>query len=108
VIGFVHTVTGPSAVRLIVPHVSEPTGAALRRYAWQAAAALYAAMGRREPSRDEYEPPDVASGELADTAAETLDAHAIKFTEACLHEYRLNPDPVYLVAAVDATRRLGG
>ena len=108
VIGFVHSVTGPSAVRLIVPHVSEPTGAALRRYVWQAAAALYAAMGRYEPSAGEFEPPDVALGELADDAAATLDAHAIKFTEACLREYRLNPDPVYLVAAADATRRLGG
>jgi hypothetical protein len=95
-------------VRLISPHVSEPTGAALRRYAWQAAAALYAAMGRYEPSTDEFDPPEVAAGELADDAAATLDAHAIKFTEACLREYRLNPDPAYLVAAVDATRRLGG
>src|SRR5262249_28053931 len=47
VIGFIHSVTGPSAVRLVAPHVSDRTAAALRRYAWQAAAALYAAMGRQ-------------------------------------------------------------
>jgi hypothetical protein len=108
VIGFVHTVTAPSAVRLLSPHVSEPTGAALRRYAWQAAAALYAAMGRREPSAAALEPPAAAADELADAAAATLDAHAIKFTEACLREYALNPSPVYLVAAADATERLRG
>jgi hypothetical protein len=108
VIGFVHSVTGPSAVRLISLHVSEETGASLRRYVWQAAAALYAAMGIREPLTDDPDPPSGTAEELADSAAATLDAHAIKFTEACLREYALNPSPVYLVAAVDATDRLRG
>jgi hypothetical protein len=108
VIGFVHAVTGPSAVRLITPHVSDAAALTLRRYAWQAAAALYAAMGRSEPSTAALEPPAATVEELADTAAATLDAHAIKFTEACLREYSLNPSPAYLVAAADATERLRG
>jgi len=106
VIGFIHAVTGPSAVRLIAPHVSEAASTALRRYAWQAAAALYAAMGRREPSDEECVLPAATADELADAAAATLDPHAIKFTEACLREYALNPKPVYLVAAADATERI--
>jgi Questin oxidase-like len=106
VIGFIHSVTGPSAVRLIAPHVSEGAAAALRRYAWQAAAALYAAMGCRGPSGDAFEPPTATAEELTDAAAATLDPHAIKFTEACLREYALNPTPVYLAAAADATERI--
>jgi hypothetical protein len=108
VIGFIHTVTGPSAIRMIAPHVSEEAGATLRRYGWQAAAALYAAMGRRGPASAAVEPPMLSADELADAAAATLDAHAIKFTEACLREYALNPSPVYLAAAADATKRLAG
>ncbi len=34
-------------------------------------------------------------------------AHSIKFTEACLREYAINPNPVYLVAACDVTERVG-
>jgi hypothetical protein len=34
--------------------------------------------------------------------------HTIKFTEACLREYALNPKPVYLVAARDIAERVGG
>jgi hypothetical protein len=34
-------------------------------------------------------------------------AHTIKFTEACLREYAVNPQPVYLVAARDVTERVG-
>ena len=108
VIGFIHTVTAPSAVRLLSPHVSEPTRVTLRRYVWQAAAALYAAMARSGPSSSEPEPPSATADELADAAAATLDAHAIKFTEACLREHALNPSPVYLAAAADATQRLRG
>jgi hypothetical protein len=65
-------------------------------------------MGRRGPTTAALEPPAAAADELAAAAAATLDAHAIKFTEACLREYALNPSPVYLVAAADATERLRG
>jgi hypothetical protein len=104
-IGFIHSVTGPSAIRLILPHVSPKTGRALLSYGWQAAAGLYAALGKPVGRLELGHPPqDLAS--LVDRAVATDDEHAIKFTEACLREHALRPDPVYLVAAADAVSRL--
>ena len=45
--------------------------------------------------------------ELIDRAIHAAGPHAIKFTEACLREYELNPKPVYLHAARDAADRIG-
>ena len=45
--------------------------------------------------------------ELIDRAVAAGGAHSIKFTEACLREYSLNPNPVYLLAAQDAAERVG-
>ena len=45
--------------------------------------------------------------ELIDGAVATGGVHVIKFVEACLREYRLNPKPVYLVAARDVRKRIG-
>ncbi len=105
VIGFIHAVTGPSAVRLLAPHLSQETTALALRYAWQAGAAIYTALGRTAapPSFDAAEQ---GIDDLVDRAVATSDEHAIKFTEACLREHALNPQPVYLAAARDATARL--
>ncbi len=106
VITFVHAVTGPSAARLLLPYADAAGSRALLRYAWQAAAALYVAMGDRtdEPGR-EAEPPDAAT--LVERAVANGDEHAIKFTEACLREDALHPRPLYRRAAQDALTRLG-
>jgi questin oxidase-like protein len=111
VITFIHTVTGPSAIRLLLPHVGDRTRPALLRYGWQAAAAMYAALAR--PSRRSSAEP-VPAGEvgeenhedLVDRAVATGDEHAIKFTEACLREHALDPSPVFLTAAADACLQL--
>ena len=42
-IAFVHAVTGPSALRLLAPHLTGADHILALRYAWQAAAAIYAA-----------------------------------------------------------------
>ncbi|HSD27278.1 MAG TPA: questin oxidase family protein [Vicinamibacteria bacterium] len=106
VITFVHAVTGPSAARLLLPFVDAAGTRALLRYAWQAAAALYVAMGDRpaEPLR-EAEPADAAT--LVERAVSNGDEHAIKLTEACLREDRLHPRTVFHLAAQDALSRLG-
>ena len=102
---FIHSVTGPSAVRLLAPHVSRETAASALRYGWQAAAALYAGFGETAAAGAiEDTEPDVE--DLIDSAIATGDEHAIKFTEACLREHALNPKPVYLAAARNATARL--
>jgi hypothetical protein len=104
VIAFVHAITGPSAVRLLLPHVSPSTGRALLRYAWQAAAALYSAFSR---SAEPTPLPSVPSiPELVERAVENGDEHAIKLTEACLREHDAKPDPVYLEAAATTLARI--
>jgi hypothetical protein len=44
--------------------------------------------------------------ELIDRAIASGDEHAIKFTEVCLREYALNPNPAFFAAAEHATHML--
>jgi hypothetical protein len=104
-IPYVHTVTAPSALRMIAPHVSPATAKTVARYTWQAAAAIHSrghyphefTMPERFPDRED----------LVDRAVFSGDEHAIKFTEACLREYALNPSPVFLAASLDMSARYG-
>ncbi len=105
VIGLIHAVTGPSAIRLLAPHLTAEATETALRYGWQAGAAIYAAMGER-PDADLVEAPDESTDDLIDRAVATGDEHAIKFTEACLREHALNPKPVYLAAAHHASEVL--
>ncbi len=104
-IAFVHAVTGPSALRRIAPHVKPGTARAALPYAWQTAAAIFAAYARRENELGTA-PPELSPAELASRAVENGDDHAIKLTEVLLAEHALNPEPVYLAAAQDAVERL--
>jgi hypothetical protein len=104
VIHFIHSVTGPSAVRLLAPHVKEKTAALALRYAWQAAAALYAAFATAGPASVEPQPFDWE--DIIDQAVATGDEHAIKFADACLREHRLNPSPAFPAAAKNAAQLL--
>ncbi|MGK5732069.1 questin oxidase family protein [Streptomyces sp. URMC 124] len=107
----VHGVTAPAAVRLVLPHLPhelhEPTLARL----WQVHTAflLVFTTDRREEGTQAWRseagdvpPPD----ELGARAAEHGDEHVIKFTEACLREYALRPDPRFPAAAHAAQRRI--
>jgi len=107
VITFIHSVTGPSAVRLLAPHLEPETVELALRYAWQAGAALYAAFGHT-PGAGDISEVSLTRDDLIDRAVASGDEHAIKFAEACLREHALNPAPVYLAAAEHAVRRLGG
>jgi len=67
--------------------------------------------GGSSPTDDE--PPVLlpAPAEMAARAAEHGDPHVVKFTEACIRENALRPDPVYLLAAqhvLDRTPALSG
>jgi hypothetical protein len=104
-ITFIHGVTGPSAVRLLLPHLDPAARAAALRYAWQGAAAFYSGFSGKAPAASGDRVPERA--DLVDRAIATGDEHAIKFTEACLREHAVNPKPVYLVAALHAVRLLG-
>lgn len=101
----IHTVTIPAAVRALLPFLGPNAAAEAVRCGWQAAAAIHSVFGKG-PGRAGFRKVRPGIDELIDRAVGTGDEHAIKFTDACLGEYRLNPEPVYLAAALDATGRL--
>lgn len=107
-VAFVHTVTAPSALRLLAPYLDGEDFRLAARYAWQACAAVYFWYSTSPPQgHASFQPPPEGREELIDRAVAAGGAHSIKFTEACLREYALNPNPVYLAAARDAAERVG-
>ena len=107
-IAFVHTVTAPSALRTLAPYVAEADARLAARFAWQACAGIYSWYSVVPPLDTEgLEEPPVDHEDLIDRAVAAGGAHSIKFTEACLREYAINPNPVYLVAAHDVSERVG-
>jgi hypothetical protein len=96
-ITFVHAVTGPSAVRLLLPHLDAAGRVAALKYAWQGAAAFYSGFSGKAPAALSGEVPK--ADDVVDRALATGDEHAIKFTEACLRENAVRPRRVYLHAA---------
>jgi hypothetical protein len=105
VFAVVHAVTGPSAVRLLAPHISTSNTRLLLRHAWEAAAAMYAVYGRERDFAGS-EPETTDTQVLIEASVENGATHAIKFVEACLREYAVSPQPVYLAAAADASWRV--
>ncbi len=106
VITFIHGVTGPGAVYLMASCLLPDISRVALRYAWQASAALYAAIGR-EIDRATHDACDEPIEDLVARAVQTGDEHAIKFTEVCLRAHRIDPRPIFLVAAKHAIDRLG-
>lgn len=107
-IAYVHCVTAPSALRLVLDHLDENTVRRALGYALQTALALHAVSAGNEPAT-----PDDESVALAENPAEvryraacSLEEHAIKFTEACLREDAVASDPVFRLAAADAAIHL--
>jgi hypothetical protein len=101
----VHTVTAATALRTLAPYLAPASAGKALRYGWQVAAGLYSISGDG-PSRRPPEEKEIKRDELIDRAVRAQDEHAIKFTEACLREYQLNPKQIYLQAAWDAVERL--
>ena len=101
-----HAVTGPSALRLLIPYLQDKTTRDALGYAWQTAAAMYATFGTRADLSRFDEVLVGNKDELVDRAIKCGDEHAIKFTEVCLREHAINPDPVFLAAASHATQML--
>ncbi|MFG2140114.1 hypothetical protein [Streptomyces sp. NPDC048650] len=108
----IHGVTAPAAVRLVLPHLPHEVHAQTVAQLWQVQAAFLLAftVDRRDEGTSVWRsqlpdaPPSMV--ELGGRAAEHGDEHVIKFTEACLREYALRPDPRYPAAALAAQRRI--
>ena len=105
-IAYVHTVTAPSAVRMIVPYISPETSQTLARYVWQACAAIHS----RYHVEHEVVLPDTlpTREDLIDHAVASGDEHAIKFTEACLRENALSPNLAFFAGPLDMSARYSG
>jgi len=107
-IAFVHAVTGPSALRPLLPYLRDATVHEALAYAWQAAAAIYATFGTRSDLQrlcmDESK--GRAADELFEHAIACGDEHAIKFTEVCMREHAIKPDPAFFAAAEHAIQML--
>lgn len=103
--GFVHALTAPAAVRLVIEHLPAeqvwPSVAAT----WQFTTAIRSVYGTgyREPE-SLIEPVDYET--LTDRAVATGDPHAIKYVEACKREDDLAGDPIYSIVATDWIRRM--
>ena len=98
IISYIHAVTAPSAVRLLLPYLTPEAKQSAMRYGWQLAAGIYSVFADTMISGKSITQ-NYNKEELIDRAINNGDEHAIKFTEACLREYSLNPKPVYLMAA---------
>ena len=107
-IAFVHTVTAPSSLRTLAPYLAEADARLAALYAWQACAGIYFWYSVGPPmDTTGLEAPLEDREDLIYRAVAAGGAHSIKFTEACMREYTINPNPVYLVAARDAPERVG-
>jgi hypothetical protein len=100
-----HTVTVSAALRLVLPQLPIPLHKTALAYVWQNVAATAAAYGDERPPEHNDWPPE-KEAVIIERSIATDDPHAIKFAEACIREYRLNPQPVYLLAADDWASRL--
>ncbi|HVM06942.1 MAG TPA: questin oxidase family protein [Acidimicrobiales bacterium] len=100
-IAFVHGVTGPSALRVLLPYLPDGDGRRLAvTYAWQVVAAIRSAYGaRRLP--DVVIPDAGAWDDLVDRAVADGDGdeHAIKMVEACRREHARTGSNVLVAAA---------
>ena len=105
---FVHTLTAPSSLRFVVPYLAPEDAELAARYAWQACAAMYAWFALEDLTVQQLpHKEDLNLDDLRDRAIAAAGPHSIKFVEACLREYELNPEPIYLAAADDAIERVG-
>src|SRR5215510_9245930 len=100
-----HTVTVSAALRLLLPHLPPGLHKTALAYVWQNVAAVAAVYADEKPS-DSEEWHTHEESEIIGRSVETDDPHALKFTEACIRENRLNHQPVYLAAAEDWVSRL--
>lgn len=106
VIALVHALTGPYALRQMLPYLKAPVAKKALKYAWQASAALYVRYGLgMQPIVEEFAP-SFSRSELVERAVATGDEHAVKYVEACIAEHESNPNPVYLSSAEICCRLL--
>jgi hypothetical protein len=101
---YLHTVTGTSALRILLPHLDAPLGRHALGYVFQAVAAIHATHGAAPGLPEAPAAPDVDLAALAAAAAADPDEHTIKLVEAALREHAIDPRPELLAAAASRVR----
>lgn len=105
-IAFVHTVTGPAALRLLLPYLPDEEARRLAvTQAWLVVAAIAAAYAAGPPLGGTIEAEPTSWADLAAAAIADGDEHTIKLVEACRREYARSASPALLAAAQKVTRR---
>jgi hypothetical protein len=95
----VHTVTPIAATRTLLRYMPDITSEDMYGLLWEVGAAIVVSFTPRARAPligVTVDPP--SPNELVARAIEHRDPHVIKFTDACLREHVLNPDPCYLHA----------
>lgn len=104
---FAHGVTSVVALRSLLPHLHPATTDLVVRYAWQAACALYVALGTHAPGARSTETCVASADGLFDRAVATGDDHAVKLVDACLREHAREHRAIFVRAAERALTLLG-
>ncbi|MEU7075708.1 questin oxidase family protein [Streptomyces narbonensis] len=110
-IPLLHGVTLPAAVRIVLPHLPVEMHLPTVAFVWQLHVALLLSFtGNRRGEEKAFETAQKTEvppfAELVARSVEHQDEHVIKFTEACLRENGLRPDPRYAAAAQAAQQRI--
>lgn len=103
---FLHAVTAPASLALLLPHLRPQDRRLAVGYAWQASAAWISTFDDRDPPAPTRATPPPSPEALMASALGTGDAHALKFTEACTRLHRQRPEREFLDAASDFCARV--
>lgn len=110
-VAYVHTLTIPSGLRELLPHLGAAERVRAAGYALQAVGALHSMFGESAPAPEDDEEVLRVAGQWAEAryhAACSIQEHAIKMTEACWREDQRRPDPAFQRAGADAALKIGG
>jgi len=108
-IAYVHALTIPSALRLVVPHLAEDDACLAGACVFQAMAALHSIFGEEQDVPE----PDAEVARISNDWAEiryhaacSLQEHSIKMVEACWREDQIAADAIFRRAAADAALQI--
>jgi hypothetical protein len=106
----VHTVTPIGAMRTLDPHLDGIPIEQRYTQLWRTSSAIVCGFTPTSYATSAFdhqiEGEPLAPQELVSRAVEHKDPHVLKFTEICVREHAINPDPIYLLAAGSVQRRV--
>ena len=108
----IHAITGPAAVRLVLPHLPEElhwSSYLAARHCSDGIRGYYGGHSAAAPDSTAARPaPPPPAEQLVADAVELGDEHAIKLAEVAVRHQALRPDDRYAAASYAATQRLRG